>query len=166
MQHDLDERHQRRRQPGFLSVALTLALVCAGCGGEDEATKPEPPRPILLVSGRDEHGLVVEAEIVLSERPDGPVAARLKDGTLVRVTDTRGEWLRVRTLEGAVREGWINDYYLRGTVHLDCGSPLGPSAQVELLEVDLGRVRVRSLEGGRVAWVDRATLSERPTRCV
>lgn len=165
MQHDLHERHQGRRQPGRLPVVLALTLACAACGGGEQAAKPEPPRPILLVSGRDDHGLLVEPEVALSERPDGPAAARLKDGTLVRVVDTSGEWLKVRTLEGAARAGWINDYYLRGTVHLDCGSPLGPSAQVELLDVDLGRVRVRSLEGGRVAWVDRTTLSERPTRC-
>jgi hypothetical protein len=167
VQHDLHQRHQGRRQPVLLPVALALALACTACGGDGgNAASPDVPRSILLVSGRDDHGTLVEPEVALGERPEGPAAAKLKDGTLVRVVATEGEWLRVRTLEGRVREGWINDYYLRGTVHLDCASPLGPSAQVELLDVDLGRVRVRALEGGRVAWVDRATLSERPIRCV
>ena len=166
MQHDLHERHQGHGQPGRLSVAvLGAALACAGCGG-GEAAKPEPERPILLVSGRDDHGLLVEKTVGVSAEPGGRADKHLRDGTLVRVVALHGEWLRVRALEGSARTGWLNDYYLRGTVHLDCSSPLGPSAQVELLDVDLARVRVRSLRDGRVAWVQRKAVSELPARCV
>lgn len=163
MQHNLAERHQGRSQPGRLSVALALAVASAACGGETAA--PEVQRSILLVSGRDDHGLLVEKMVGLSAEPGGRVTERLRDGTLVRVVGLRGDWLRVRSLEGRARTGWVNDYYLRGTVHLDCRNPLGPSAQVELLDVHLARVRVRSVRDGRVAWVQRTAVSELPTRC-
>jgi hypothetical protein len=187
VQHDLDERDQGSGQPGHLSVrparvlvVLAVAVVDAGCGGGSPESPPE--RPIVLVSGRDDHGLLAQPRVGLSENPDGPPRAWVRDGTLVVVVGSRGEWLRVRATEGRAA-GWVNDYYLRGTVHLvgpdpDCPVPawerpawrqsgaFPASAQVELLEVrrTAGQrwVLVRSLENRRVGWVPGAAVSELP----
>lgn len=143
-------------------------------------------RPIVLVSGRDDHGLLVARTIGVTEEPDlaQPSRGRVADGTLVSVVDSRGEWIRIRTLEGRSLTGWINDFYLRGTVHLagnvpGCPVPASrspgaavtfrfpPSAQVELLELEQGSgqvwVRVRSVKTRHQAWVDRKAVAELPT---
>jgi Bacterial SH3 domain len=167
-----------------LAVALALVLAAGGCGGG--AGEAEPPRPVVIVSGKDDHGLVAEPAVALAAEPDGARVARVADGTLVSVLAERGEWLRVRALEGGEAEGWVNDYYLRGTAHLvperaGCRVPARPSllrpaqasyaasTQVELLEVTTAAdgvwVRVRDVEAGRRdAWVARARVSELPDR--
>jgi hypothetical protein len=162
VQHDLDERLQGRRQPRYLPVAvLAAAVLLAGCGGGEK-----PARQILLVSGRDDHGLLVQDRVELSHDP-GVVASHehgthdVPDGALVRVLETRGEWIRVATLEGPRREGWLNDYYLRGTVHV-CGGPVPRGAQAELLSVSKDGVRIRTLVGAHEASVPRGALSELP----
>lgn len=156
------------------------AFLVSGCGDSPGAPKLE--RTTLLVSGRDDHGLLAQPSVELRRSPDGPVAASLLDGTLVRVLEARGEWLRVRALEGARSDGWVNDYYLRGTVHVvapnGCaaaasGAPgarptraLARNVQAELLGVAIrgGRtwVRVRTLVSRTAAWVDRRAVRELP----
>lgn len=135
-----------------------MAALLSGCGPGEEA----PRRELLLLSGRDDHGLVAEPLVALSHLPDGGGHSHLvRDGTLVRVIATRGEWAHVRTLEGDIVDGWVNDYYLRGVVHA-CASTVPWSAQVELLAYDGARARVRTLEGRREATVPRQALSELP----
>ncbi|MDQ3823241.1 MAG: GW dipeptide domain-containing protein [Actinomycetota bacterium] len=167
-------------RPARALVVLAVAIVGAGCGGRAPESRPE--RPIVLVSGRDDHGLLAEPRVGLSQNPEGPPRVWVRDGTLVAVVGSRGEWLRVRATEGRAA-GWVNDYYLRGTVHLvapdpDCPVPawerpawrqsgaFPASAQVELLEVRRtgGQtwVLVRSLEDRRVGWVQRPAVSELP----
>ena len=132
----------------------------SGCGGGGAGGVPE--RELVLVSGRDDHGLLVQERVTLAAEPEGePEQASVGDGTLVRVVETRGEWLRVRTVEGRRAEGWVNDYYLRGTVHV-CAPGLPRSAQAEILSVGPRGVRVRTVEGARVADVPRASVSELP----
>jgi SH3-like domain-containing protein len=164
-------------------AALALVVLAGGCGGAGD--EPEPPRPVVILSGKDDHGLVAQAAVALAAEPDGAPVAKVADGTLVSVVAERGEWLRVRTLEGGEAEGWVNDYYLRGTAHLvperaGCRVPARPSlfrpaqasyaasAQVELLEVTVAGdgtwVRVRDLAGGRDAWVARPRVAELPDR--
>lgn len=189
MQHHLLERHEGHREPRHLPVALlaaAAAMLAAGCGEEQRQTdEAAPQRSIVLVSGRDDHGLLAEPTIGLSEAPEGATKSRVGDGTLVFVIATRGEWLEVRTLEGPSAQGWVNDFYLRGVVHLFGRSagcavrgrsrPGGPIAlafpggsQAELLAVARvgGRswVRVRALADQREAWVPREVVSELPDR--
>lgn len=141
---------------------LLAAALLAGCGGGDE-----PARQVLLLSGRDDHGLLVQKRVALLHAPDGAAAAdghsahEVREGTLVRVVETRGEWIRVATLEGPQVEGWVNDFYLRGTLHV-CGGPVPRGAQAELLSVGDRGVRVRTLLDEREAVVPRAALSELP----
>lgn len=145
-----------------LSTALVAAALLAGCGGGDGVG--EPKREILLVSGRDDHGLLAQERVALTAEPDAearPQDATVADGTFVRVVETRGEWLRVRSLEGPRAEGWVNDYYLRGTVHV-CAPALPRSAQAQVISLGVRGVRVRTVEGGRVADVPRESLTELP----
>lgn len=143
-------------------AVVTLAVIAAGCAaaacGDEGEPATAPERRVLLVSGHDDHGLLAEATVGLGEEPEGAPTDRVPDGTLVAVTETRGEWARVRTLEGRAAEGWVNDFYLRGTAHLACSNE-----PVELLAVDDGRVRVRPVDGGPPRWVPRDTVGELPT---
>ena len=113
---------------------------------------------MLLVSGRDDHGLLAEPMVGLGREPEAPPTEWVADGTLVAVVATRGEWTHVRALEGDTAEGWVNDYYLRGTAHLACSNE-----PVELLAVDGERVQVRPTAGGPPRWVPRDTVGELPT---
>lgn len=177
MRDDLGVRDEERGQPRHLPVgrrlaaALALALL-AGCGGEGE-------RPLVLASGRDDHGLLVQRTVDVHGEPDGEVLRRVETGTLLAVVGSRGEWLHVRALEGTGADGWVNDYHLRGVAHLvaprpGCpvrtrrGTTLRPNEQVELLDYerrdDGAWVRVRTVEGGREAWVARAAVGDAPFR--
>ena len=147
-------------------------LLLAACGGE------EPARSVVIVSGLDDHGELAQKTVSLSAEPEGPAVAEVAAGSLVAVVDTRGEWIRVRALQGAAA-GWVNDYYLRGVVHLVAGVPGCPvpkrdggtfesNAQVELVAFERRAgaiwVRVRPVGGGMAGWVRRRTLSELPAR--
>lgn len=147
-------------------------LLLAACGGE------EPARSVLIASGRDDHGELVQKTVSLSAEPEGPAVAEVAAGSLVAVVDTRGEWVRVRSLQGAAA-GWVNDFYLRGVAHLVAGVPGCPvpkrdggtfesNAQVELVAYERRAgafwVRVRPVSGGREGWVRRRALSELPVR--
>lgn len=173
MRDDLHEPDQGDGEPDNLPVraaaivalgaALGAALLLSGFGGESEPA--EVPRPIVLVSGRDDHGLLVQKTVGLSQFAGGEENTRVPDGTLVRVEATRGEWLQVRTLERTSARGWVNDYFLRGTAHVTQRvAPFPLNAQVELLELAGARVRARSIETGTVAWVPRAAVAELPSR--
>ncbi|HEX9994627.1 MAG TPA: hypothetical protein VGB14_16980 [Acidimicrobiales bacterium] len=158
----------RRWRALALAGALAIGGVGGvGCGGDDGgnagagAAEPAPARRVLIVSGRDDHGLLAEPAVALVTAPDATApTGSVPDGTLVEVVATRGEWAKVRALEGAPAEGWVNDFYLRGTAHVAC-----TNEQVELLAVDDDRVQVRPAAGGPSEWVDRDAVSELPTEC-
>lgn len=172
MQHDLGEPDQGSGKPRHLPVrrlaGVALVVLLAGCdgGGSQEG------RSIVLVSGKDDHGLPAEHYVAIASKPDGSPVGEVHDGTLVHVLEEHGEWLRVRTVEGPAAEGWINDYYLRGTAHVVSIPPgcalagLPANAQVELVAVspNASRVRVRALADGAERWVPRANLLELPDR--
>jgi hypothetical protein len=70
---------------------------------------------IVLVSGRDDHGLLETPHIPLYPTPGSNAAlALLHDGDFARVLEIRGNWLRIQALTPAQETGWIDDYYLRG----------------------------------------------------
>lgn len=149
-------------------------LLLAACGGE------EPARSVLIASGLDDHGELVQNTVSLSAEPEGPAVAEVAAGSLVAVVDTRGEWIRVRSFQGTA-VGWVNDFYLRGVAHLVAGVPgcpvpkrgggtFEPNAQVELVAYERRAgaiwVRVRPVAGGGggEGWVRQRTLSELPAR--
>lgn len=143
-------------------VLAAAALVLAGaCGGAPAASPASEPgeRRAVIVSGRDDHGLLAAPTVALLDEPDGSPTAAIADGTIVAVVASRHEWLRVATVGGpARREGWINDHHLRGTGFLPCAA-----GQVELLAARGDRVRVRPVAGGTARWVGRGDVTELPT---
>lgn len=179
MRVDLDEPLEGDGEPDDLPVRAAAIIVGLGAvlggalflsGFGEETKRVAVERPIVLVSGRDDHGLLVQKTVGLSRFVGGETTTRVPDGTLVRVEATHGDWLQVRSLERTAARGWVNDFYLRGTVHLAGGKggrQVGSfpfSAQVAVLEVKAGRVRVRSLDGKREGWVPRPTVTELPAR--
>ncbi len=92
---------------------------------------------------------------------DNTVAARVADGSFVRVVDQRGEWIRVQMKTNPQAIGWVNDYYLRNRM-LRTGS----GGQVELLDArDLGGkvwVYVRAVNDpvATPVWLDSKGLQE------
>ncbi|HEX6289484.1 MAG TPA: hypothetical protein VFZ66_09855 [Herpetosiphonaceae bacterium] len=85
---------------GFLLTSRTMPAAASG--------------PIVLISGRDDHGLLAQATVALVRAPGSAEAvAQIADATVVRVLDERGEWLRVQTIASPQQSGWINDYHLR-----------------------------------------------------
>lgn len=126
---------------------------------------------ILLVSGRDDHGLVAQRRVALLAGPASIVTTgEVADGTLARVLRTRGDWLELRSVEGPRRRGWLNDYYLRGVVHLvgappDCrtrigGRILAAGEQATVEVVRRHRVRVTTVRRQHTGWVARSAVQE------
>ncbi len=150
---------------------LAVALLLVACGGS------AAERPILLLSGKDDHGLVAESEVEILDRPDGRAVGMVPDGTLVYVLGEDREWLEVETLEGRRVVGWVNDFYLRGQVHVVGDPPACPvplrgepggqafaelaaSQQVVLVDHHGDWVGVRPIGAGRLGVVPRAFVSE------
>lgn len=180
---------QRTALAGLVATTMVLAagwVVLGGLGPGDPVA--DVGRPIVLVSGRDDHGLVELDEVPLLAEPalegDEVVVTTVPDGTLVRVLgDDGGSWLEVVPLAGGLA-GWIDDHRLRGTAHVvgeepACATPLhaeaaGPvlaelraSEQVELLDDHTTPdgelwVGVRTLQGGELGLVPAARLSQQP----
>jgi len=72
------------------------------------------PGPVVLVSGRDDHGLVQRAAVGLQRSPDdAEFSGSVPDGTFVRVLGQRGQWLEVRSFGTPPEQGWVNDFFLR-----------------------------------------------------
>lgn len=129
MQHDLDQCEQGHDQSRDLSVRARLRrhawlivfvlLVFATILSGALSVIPREialaqSGSVVLLSGRDDHGLLTEREVALVSAPGATRAgAKVADGTLVRVLDERGEWLRVQSLIQPQVIGWVNDYYLR-----------------------------------------------------
>ncbi len=113
-----------RRSHGALVAGLgvLLVVVAAGCASPSAAAPATPVRrtdgvgAIVLVSGRDDHGLLRDHEVPLFAAPDveqvRPIA-RVHDGRLARVVAVHGTWLRIRTVGTPELEGWLDDFYLR-----------------------------------------------------
>lgn len=157
MQHHLDERHQGRRQSRDLPLIRTLvlgaALVLQGCAAAE---------PIVMVSGRDDHGLLERPALGLQRSPTDPtLSGSVQDGRFVRILRTDGSWRYVRAIQPPDGEGWIDDYYLRGEA---TRTDVTPPRQVTFVGAELREgtawVRVREKAGGAESWVTAAALRE------
>lgn len=159
-----------------MRVAAALLLLClplAGCGGAAAGDASErPDGRLVLVSGRDDHGFVVDDLVpVYAGAGSDDQVATVPDGTLAHVTETDGSWLHVVTAEGRPVDGWVDDFFLRGVVHL-----VGPAPSCRALidgrRVVAGlQVVAQQLKGSRVlvsgvadptirGWASRADVQE------
>ncbi len=140
------------------AAALGLVLLVGACGsgesrsgetrsGESRSgeARPEGGRRVVLVSGRDDHGLVASRQVLLRSRPDGgSVVGRLADGTLAEVHAVQGTQVQV-SADGVT--GWVDDFSLRGELRL-AGPPPGCRVRVGGVDLPAGtRVEVLSLDG-------------------
>jgi hypothetical protein len=156
-----------------LSAALLLLGLLAGCGGAASGNdSSRPDGRLVLVSGRDDHGLVARERVpVYGSATSSEQVGTVVDGTLAHVTETEGSWVHVVTAEGRPVDGWVDDFFLRGVVHL-----VGPApscrARVDRRPVTAGlQVVVRRLRAGQVlvtgvadpalrGWAARADVQE------
>lgn len=157
MQHHLDQRDQGHRQPRDLplirALVLGAALVLQGCAGTE---------PVVMTSGRDDHGLLERPALGLRRSPSDPqLSGSVQDGRFVRIVRTDGPWRYVRAIQPPDGEGWIEDQYLRGeAVRTD----VTPPRQVTFLAAELREgaawIRVREKTSGAEAWVPASSLRE------
>lgn len=156
---------------------LLLGLSVTGCGGGGEPAQSaqssaDPDGRLVLVSGRDDHGLVAHERVPVYDGPDSDrQVGTVADGTLARVDDADGSWLHVETAEGPSVQGWVDDFFLRGVVHLvgdgpTCrarvdGRPVVAGLQVVVDDLRDGRVLVSGVAGPAVhGWAPRSAVQE------
>jgi hypothetical protein len=155
----------RRRSATVLVCALGLAAL--GLTGSGSSALLQPGHPgdgrgaVVLVSGRDDHGLVTDPEVVLLGAPDGgKPAGRIPDGHFARVIEVRGTWLHVKSLDGPTVDGWLDDFFLRDRAVLD------GEEQVRLLDARSAggtlQIYVRSVTDPSAPpiWADADRLAE------
>jgi hypothetical protein len=154
------------------TAAVGLLVLLAGCSPSvADAGTGRPDGRMVLVSGRDDHGEVVDPVVPVygapaSTRRVGGIA----DGTLAHVTGIDGTWLHVVSAEGAPVDGWVDDFFLRGVVHAvgpapSCrvalaGELAEPGQQVVVFDVRGGRALVQAVDGRQRGWVPRDALQE------
>lgn len=139
-----------------MPLALVLgAMVLAGCGA---TAGDEGAGAIVLVSGRDDHGLLQLAEVPLYTEPEGTeLAGQVPDGSFAEVIEVRGTWLEVASLTQPAVRGWIDDFFLRDRALLH------NTQQVRLLAArdgDALEIEVEPVESGAPLWVSTDHLAE------
>jgi hypothetical protein len=159
VRHRVDERDERNNQPDYVPVALRLALAVAVIGSVAGSCGAVPRQSVVMVSGRDDHGLLARPAIGLQRSPtDTTVVGSARDGTFVTVLQEDRSWLLVRTLVAPIEEGWVNDHDLRGVGVLDGSAqvrfrgarPSGGGVEILVVPID----------GGEERWVDAGRIRE------
>jgi hypothetical protein len=165
------KRLHQGRIPGVAGV-IVLGIVLLGVIGWAIANysrialpfsqQQSDAKPIVMVSGRDDHGHLQDKVVPLLSAPDDEtVVARVNDGTFVRVVEQRGEWMRVQTVAAPQAAGWVNDFYLRSRMLRTDGG-----GQVDLLDArEMGGriwlyVRAVGEPAATPVWVDSMRLKE------
>jgi hypothetical protein len=138
-----------------LLLATALGLVAGSCG-------ESASNAIVLVSGRDDHGLVYRAAVGLQRSStDLAQSGSVPDGTFARVLEQKSEWLKVRSIGPDPQEGWINDFYLRNVA-----VSLQSSRQVSFIDAAIRDgavmvlVRPRDEPSATATWVAATSLRE------
>lgn len=153
---------------------LGLLLLVAGCGAAtagDGASADRPDGRMVLVSGRDDHGFLAQDTVPLYAEPASTDrVGRIADDTLAHVAAIDGTWLHVVAAEGEAASGWVDDFFLRGVVHLvgpapSCaaavaGRDAAPGLQVAVRSLRGGEVLVEAVDGSARGWADRAAVQE------
>ena len=178
----------RAASPALVVLAAVMACGATACAAT-HGVAGEPPdgssdgpsqalaqgtRRVVMVSGRDDHGLVASPNIVLRSAPGGgDVVGRLPDGTLAQVREVHGNQVRV-SASGVT--GWVDDFALRGELRLAgpppgcrvrlAGHDVGAGTRVEVLSLYEGTARVRLIDPpgtiGTVATSEIAELAPLP----
>lgn len=157
MHHHLDQPDQGHRQPRDLplirALVLGAALVLQGCAAAE---------PIVMASGRDDHGLLARPALGLQRSPTDPqLSGSVRDGRFVRILRTEGSWRLVRAIQPPDGEGWIDDHSLRGeAVRTDVTPPRQVTFAGAELREGVAWVHVREKAGGAEAWVPASALRE------
>jgi hypothetical protein len=163
--------------PRTKALLVGVAVLAVGGIAVAGAARPTGGAPagdgrMVLVSGRDDHGLLADEHVALRSAPDkgATTVGEVDDGTLARVLEVRGSWLELATAEGPTVRGWVDDYYLRGILHLvgpapTCqvpfaGGTLPEGEQAVVLDERAGRIRVRVARTGATGWVERSLARE------
>lgn len=156
-------------------VLVAVLVLVAGCGGTtaagDGTTSPRPDGRMVLVSGRDDHGQLVDEVVpVYAAAASDDRVGGIADGTLAHVTEIAGTWLHVVSAEGRPARGWVDDFHLRGTVHLvgpapSCrasvsGRRVEAGLQAVVSRIRGGSVLVSAVDGSSRGWVDRGAVQE------
>jgi hypothetical protein len=156
------------------ALATVVVLLGAGCGERADSAEGRPDGRLVLVSGRDDHGnLSLDAVPVYDGPGQAAVVGRVTDGTLARVTDVDGQMLEVVTAEGDSVAGWVDDFHLRGVLHLvgpapTCrarlaGSLREPGMQVVVMGVRNGEVLLQAVADPEArGWAAREFVRELP----
>ncbi|MCA9983427.1 MAG: hypothetical protein KDE59_04000 [Anaerolineales bacterium] len=126
-------------------IALLLLILLAGCASPSPANPPiatpagavpitdadgsvissQPGSGWVMVSGVDDHGLIVEHELNVTAAAgvDGSIIAQIHTGSAVVVQEIRQigpqalrRYYHIEALDGTT--GWISDYYIRRVVYL------------------------------------------------
>ncbi len=155
-------------------AVAAAALLATGCGGQAEPADSRPDGRLVLVSGRDDHGEQrLESVDVYDGVDQEHVTAAIDDGTLARVSEIDGQMLHISTIEGPPASGWVDDFYLRGTMHLvgpppTCRARLAgtwqePGMQVTVMSVRNGQLLVQGVaDPGVRGWSPRELVQELP----
>jgi hypothetical protein len=143
-------------------VSITLRLAVAGVAlalGTGACAATQVGQTAVMISGRDDHGLLARPAIGLQRSPtDATVVGSVQDGTFVTVKREDRSWLLVRTLVAPIEEGWVNDHDLRAVAILDGRAQVrfrGARQAGKAVEV-----LVVPVEGGEEHWVEAGRLRE------
>lgn len=146
---------------GTALLPVLLGALLAQIAGVPRVA-PAATSAIVLVSGRDDHGLLANPQVTLYDAPNSVTPlARVRDGSYARVLATRGTWQQIETLIPPQQRGWLDDYYLRGlAIRLDGGGQVTFAAA--RLNGDQVEIAVRPVEAAATApfWVPAARLRE------
>lgn len=147
-------------------IAVAGVLVLVGAVAAARLAVPSPPAQarnvIVLVSGRDDHGLQVQQLVPLQRSPDDPtVVAHVLDGSFARVIVDQGEWMQIESIANPQNSGWINNFYLRTrALRADGGGQVTfVDAQAAAGQVTVA-VRPVDAPNDTPLWIDSALLHE------
>lgn len=156
-----------------LLVGAVVLMASTGCSSGPVDETGSDGR-LVLVSGRDDHGMLAHEQVEVYDAPESTTSSgRVPDGTLARVVQADGQWMRIETAEGQPVSGWIDDFFLRGEAHLvgpppECRPRVGDQSQeagllVVVYGVREGEVLVESAGETPVrGWTPRDAVQELP----